>query len=177
MPSRLKRYQTEGHNHFLTFSCYQRLPHLDGNGSCTIFLQTLERLRRKHHFYLFAYVLMPEHVHLLLSEPRSQQLDSVIRVLKGQTSKLLKGGRPKFSYSTSFPSDRPKKEWTSAVTATVRDNGDLTLAVGDRIRHTDFGEGRVTDVTGTGSKSLAEVQFDTAGRKRLLIKIAPIEKL
>jgi len=96
MPSRLKRYQTEGHNHFLTFSCYQRLPHLDGNGSCTIFLQTLERLRRKHHFYLFAYVLMPEHVHLLLSEPRSQQLDNVIRVLKGQTSKLLKGGRPKF---------------------------------------------------------------------------------
>ncbi|GAA2079117.1 DNA helicase PcrA [Pseudolysinimonas kribbensis] len=87
------------------------------------------------------------------------------------------GGRPKFSYSTSFPSDRPKKEWTSAVTATVRDNGDLTLAVGDRIRHTDFGEGRVTDVTGTGSKSIAEVQFDTAGRKRLLIKIAPIEKL
>jgi DNA helicase-2/ATP-dependent DNA helicase PcrA len=87
------------------------------------------------------------------------------------------GSRPTFSYSTSFPSDRPKKEWTSAVTATVRDNGDLTLAIGDRIRHTDFGEGRVTDVTGNGPKSIAEVQFDTAGRKRLLIKIAPIEKV
>jgi DNA helicase-2/ATP-dependent DNA helicase PcrA len=59
----------------------------------------------------------------------------------------------------------------------VRDNGDLTLAIGDRIRHADFGDGKVTDVTGIGSKSIAEVQFDTAGRKRLLIKIAPIEKL
>jgi DNA helicase-2/ATP-dependent DNA helicase PcrA len=97
--------------------------------------------------------------------------------MRPRTVTSREGGRPTFSYSTSFRSDRPKKEWTSAVTATVRDNGDLTLAVGDRIRHTDFGEGRVTDVTGAGSKSIAEVQFDTAGRKRLLIKIAPIEKL
>jgi len=72
---------------------------------------------------------------------------------------------------------RVKTEWTSAVTGMVRDNGDLTLASGDRIRHTDFGEGRVTAVTGEGAKRVAEVQFDTAGRKRLLIKIAPIEKL
>jgi DNA helicase-2/ATP-dependent DNA helicase PcrA len=72
---------------------------------------------------------------------------------------------------------RVKTEWTSAVTGVVRDNGDLTLAAGDRIRHTDFGDGRVTAVTGAGPKSVAEVQFDTAGRKRLLIKIAPIEKL
>ena len=60
---------------------------------------------------------------------------------------------------------------------TVRDNGDLTLAPGDRIRHTDFGEGKVTAVTGSGSKSIAEVQFEAAGRKRLLIKISPIERL
>jgi len=72
---------------------------------------------------------------------------------------------------------RVKTEWTSPVTNKVRDNGDLTLAVGDRIRHADFGEGRVSAVTGEGTKSIAEVQFEQAGRKRLLIKIAPIEKL
>jgi len=84
----------------------------------------------------------------------------------------------KFSYSNSLPqTPRVKTEWTAPVTNKVRDNGDLTLAVGDRIRHTDFGEGRVTDVTANGPKSIAEVQFDGAGRKRLLIKIAPIEKL
>lgn len=81
------------------------------------------------------------------------------------------------SYSSSPPAPRVKTEWTSAVTGLVRDNGDLALEVGDRIRHTDFGEGRVTAVTGDGTKRVAEVQFDTAGRKRLLIKIAPIEKL
>lgn len=82
------------------------------------------------------------------------------------------------AYSNSLPpAPRAKTEWTSAVTGTVRDNGDLTLAAGDRIRHTDFGEGRVTAVTGEAPRAVAEVQFDTAGRKRLLIKIAPIEKL
>ncbi|MDQ1606868.1 MAG: ATP-dependent helicase UvrD/PcrA [Microbacteriaceae bacterium] len=73
--------------------------------------------------------------------------------------------------------DKPKTEWANRVTGTVRDNGDLALAIGDRIRHVDFGDGKVTSVTGTGPKSVAEVQFDGAGRKRLLIKISPIEKL
>jgi DNA helicase-2/ATP-dependent DNA helicase PcrA len=87
-------------------------------------------------------------------------------------------GSRRFEYSTSLPpAPRVKTEWTAPVTGTVRDNGDLTLAVGDRIRHADFGEGSVTGVTGAGPKSIAEVQFDTSGRKRLLIKIAPIEKL
>ncbi|HEV7950767.1 MAG TPA: 3'-5' exonuclease, partial [Glaciihabitans sp.] len=72
---------------------------------------------------------------------------------------------------------KPKTEWANKVTGTVRDNGDLTLAAGDRVRHVDFGDGRVSAVTGEGNKKVAEVQFDTAGRKRLLIKIAPIEKI
>ncbi|MCC7128376.1 MAG: UvrD-helicase domain-containing protein [Microbacteriaceae bacterium] len=67
--------------------------------------------------------------------------------------------------------------WKSRVTSTVRDNGDLTLEVGERINHSDFGDGTVTAVTGVGPKSVAEVQFDSAGRKRLLIKIAPISKI
>jgi DNA helicase-2/ATP-dependent DNA helicase PcrA len=72
---------------------------------------------------------------------------------------------------------REKATWANTITSSVRDNGDLVLATGDRIRHQDFGDGRVTAVTGEGAKRVAEVQFDTAGRKRLLIKIAPIEKL
>lgn len=84
-----------------------------------------------------------------------------------------------FSYPTELPPSPPrvKREWTSEITGKVRDNGDLTLEAGDRIRHTDFGEGKVVAVTGQGTKSVAEVQFVQAGRKRLLIKIAPIEKL
>ncbi|MET0296434.1 MAG: UvrD-helicase domain-containing protein [Microbacterium sp.] len=67
--------------------------------------------------------------------------------------------------------------FANRVTAKVRDNGDLVLAPGDRIRHDDFGEGRVDLVTGEGAKRVAHVRFDKAGAKKLLIKIAPIEKL
>ncbi|MCU1477724.1 MAG: uvrD4 [Subtercola sp.] len=72
---------------------------------------------------------------------------------------------------------RVKAEWPNRVTAQVRDNGDLELHSGDRIRHADFGEGRVSAVTGEGAKRVAHVAFDAAGSKKLLIKIAPIEKI
>lgn len=72
---------------------------------------------------------------------------------------------------------RPKTEWANRITNKVRDNGDLELAAGDRIRHADFGDGLVSQVTGEGAKRVAHVTFDAAGAKKLLIKIAPIEKL
>ncbi len=63
------------------------------------------------------------------------------------------------------------------VGASVRDNGDLELAPGDRIRHDDYGEGRVTAVTGAGSKRIAHAVFDSVGERKLLIKLSPIEKI
>ena len=72
---------------------------------------------------------------------------------------------------------RPKTEWANRVSGQVRDNGDLELVAVDRIKHLDFGEGTVSAVTGQGAKRIAEIAFDSAGRKKLLIKIAPIEKL
>jgi DNA helicase-2/ATP-dependent DNA helicase PcrA len=75
------------------------------------------------------------------------------------------------------PSPKPKTEWSNRVTNQIRDNGDLELNAGDRIRHVDFGDGTVTDVTGLDTKRVAHVRFDKAGAKKLLIKIAPIEKI
>ncbi|MFL0565523.1 ATP-dependent helicase [Microbacterium sp. 179-I 1D1 NHS] len=78
----------------------------------------------------------------------------------------------------------PKREKSDAlakfanrIPAKIRDNGDMELAAGDRIRHDDFGEGKVDMVTGEGAKRVAHVRFDTAGPKKLLIKVAPITKL
>jgi putative transposase len=96
MPSSLKRYQTEGHYHFITFSCYQRLPYLNNDRARVVFEEELEKLRQSHQFLLFGYVLMPEHVHLLLTEPRIRPLATTLSVLKGETSKLLKGERVQF---------------------------------------------------------------------------------
>jgi len=100
-----------------------------------------------------------------------------MRTSPGSSRAIGGDRREEFSYGKSLPPGKPKTEWANRVTSTVRDNGDLTLVAGDRIRHVDFGEGRVSAITGSGPKSIAEVQFDEAGRKRLLIKIAPIEKL
>ncbi|MFM6974224.1 MAG: ATP-dependent DNA helicase PcrA, partial [Agromyces sp.] len=86
---------------------------------------------------------------------------------------------PQFSLGNSMSAwaDKPKTEWANPVSAKLRDNGDLTLQAGDRIRHADFGEGTVNQVTGEGTKRIAHCVFDAAGPKKLLIKIAPIEKL
>ncbi|SIT87984.1 ATP-dependent helicase [Microbacterium sp. RU33B] len=78
------------------------------------------------------------------------------------------------------PRERPAggiEKFANRIPSRVRDNGDMELAPGDRIRHDDFGEGRVDAVTGEGAKRVAHVRFESAGPKKLLIKIAPIEKL
>ncbi len=69
------------------------------------------------------------------------------------------------------------EKFANRIPAKVRDNGDMELASGDRIRHDDFGDGRVDAVTGEGAKRVAHVRFDKVGAKKLLIKIAPIQKI
>jgi putative transposase len=96
VPSRLKRYQTQGTYHFLTFSCYRRLPYLDDDRARTTFLEQLETVRSRHQLYVFGYVLMPEHVHLLVSEPKLHPLATTLNVLKHETSQRLKADRPQF---------------------------------------------------------------------------------
>lgn len=65
----------------------------------------------------------------------------------------------------------------NTIGGSMRDNGDLELAMGDRIRHDDYGEGRVNAITGAGSKRIAHVTFDSVGDRKLLVKLAPIEKI
>jgi DNA helicase-2/ATP-dependent DNA helicase PcrA len=71
---------------------------------------------------------------------------------------------------------KPRTEWKGAISS-VRDNGDLTLAVGDEIEHSDFGQGKVIDVSGEPPKQTAEVVFAGGAKKRLLVRVAPITKL
>lgn len=86
------------------------------------------------------------------------------------------GGSRRFGDDLA-PTSTSIDRFPNRVPAKVRDNGDMELAAGDRIRHDDFGEGRVDAVTGEGAKRVAHVRFDTVGAKKLLIKIAPIAKL
>jgi DNA helicase-2/ATP-dependent DNA helicase PcrA len=91
-----------------------------------------------------------------------------------RTSNVLEGAR---GLKEPFNPRRGKRSFDNTVTGAVKDNSALELAHGDRVKHTDFGEGTVRAVLGTGSKRVAEVDFDDVGRKKLLIKVAPLEKL
>jgi putative transposase len=91
MPSGLKRFQREGDDHFITFSCYRREPYLASAASKDIFLDSLELARKRHNFEVLGYVVMPEHVHLLVSEPLDCEvpLSTAIQSLKLSVSKRL----------------------------------------------------------------------------------------
>ena len=91
MPLGLKRYQREGDDHFITFSCYSRQPYLATAASKDIFLDSLERTRKRYNFAVLGYVVMPEHVHLLVSEPLDQEvpLSKALQSLKLSVSKRL----------------------------------------------------------------------------------------
>lgn len=62
----IKHYNVPGNAHFLTFSCYRRLPLLSKDRTRLWFLQALAEARNEHDFALWAWVLMPEHIHLLI---------------------------------------------------------------------------------------------------------------
>jgi putative transposase len=92
-----QRYQHQHCLHFITFSCYRRMPLLDHAAARETFERELERVRRWYGCYISGYVVMPEHVHLLMSEPERSQLSVVIQMLKQITSHKLKAAAtPRF---------------------------------------------------------------------------------
>ncbi|MGZ4732634.1 MAG: transposase [Terriglobales bacterium] len=90
MPWGLKRFQEARCLHFITFSCYQRAPLLASPEAPRVFEQTLERVRQWYGMYVAGYVVMPEHVHLLISEPEGDKLSVVIQMLKQNVAQQLK---------------------------------------------------------------------------------------
>jgi putative transposase len=76
------RYQQTGEFHFLTFSCYRCRPYLSTVAAMDLFEDALERVRLRYLFAVAGYVVMPEHVHLLISETRRALLSKAIQALK-----------------------------------------------------------------------------------------------
>ena len=87
MPSRLKRFQESGQTHFVTFCCYRRRESFTDASAKRTFELALERVRRSFRLCIYGYVVMPEHVHLLLSEPQRAALADAIKSLKQGVSR------------------------------------------------------------------------------------------
>jgi len=91
MPEGLERHYGKGDLHFITFSCYRRLPLLETVHARDIFAQELARVRTETGFRLLGYVVMPEHVHLLMSEPKVGTPSETIQKLKQRVSRKIRG--------------------------------------------------------------------------------------
>ncbi len=112
MPWGLKRYQNVGTLYFITFSCYRRQPLLMKHGAAQMFEQALEDARVRYGFFVFGYVVMPEHVHLLLSEPERGALATAIKAMKQSVARQqIKLGGGLRSYQQKDPHNQTTVVW------------------------------------------------------------------
>jgi len=89
VPRNLKRYYGAGDLHFVTFGCYRRLPLLASQRRRDLFLGALETTRKNYEMVVVGYVVMPEHVHLLVEEPRKKNLSVALKALKQSVSRRV----------------------------------------------------------------------------------------
>ena len=89
MPIGLQRLYGKKHLHFVTFCCWHRRSHLKSEAACNLFVRILSEVRDKLQFLLVGYVVMPDHVHLLVSEPAGKSVSIAMQVLKQRTSRML----------------------------------------------------------------------------------------
>lgn len=90
MPKNLKRRYGTTKLHFITFSCYRRLAFLKSARARNVFLVVLDKVRTRYRFVIVGYVVMPEHVHLLIGESTKANPSVVVQVLKQRVSRRLR---------------------------------------------------------------------------------------
>jgi putative transposase len=82
MPRGLRRFQQSGQSHFVTFSCFRRQARFRSADLYDLFLTCLEETRAHFAMCVYGYVVMPEHVHLLVNEPSHSTLADALHYLK-----------------------------------------------------------------------------------------------
>jgi putative transposase len=103
VPTGLKRFYGSGDLHFITASCYRREPLLGTTRRRDLFLQSLERIRQRYQFVVVGFVVMPEHFHLLISEPERGNPSVVMQALKLAFLKRLFPTSPKKREKSGTP--------------------------------------------------------------------------
>ena len=111
MPKRLKRYYGQDHLHYLTCSCYHRQTWLASAGHRDLFVKILEETRQRYRFVVVGYVVMPEHIHLLLSEPEQGTPSTVMQVLKQRFAQGVLGKRKRNRAQGEFWPEQERHVW------------------------------------------------------------------
>lgn len=99
----LQRHYGRGDLHFVTFSCYRRRAYLGTACARDRFVKILGQVHLRYGFQLLGYVVMPEHVHLIISEPKKGTLSQALQVLKQRVSRALRRRRREASAQLSLP--------------------------------------------------------------------------
>ncbi len=84
---KLKHFDDLGTARFLTFSTYQNQKLLLDHTACELLIKNLNSARTKHRFKLWGYVIMPEHVHIVMMPPDNMKLGLVIREIKSKMAR------------------------------------------------------------------------------------------
>jgi putative transposase len=168
MPYGLKRFQKAETLHFITFSCFHRLPLLEVPQSKNIFEAVLEETRARHQARIYAYVLMPEHVHLLINEPPTILLAQLLKSLKQMTSRKLKSDRERFWQERYFDRNIRGEDARSEVIRYIHRNPVKRGLVGspEGYRWSSFRH------YATGERGVVEIESEwTARTRRPLIAV------
>ncbi len=83
----LERWDGGGDLHFITCSCYHRQPELGTAHRRDLFLRVLEHARLRYRFVIIGDVVMPEHFHLLITEPDVGNPSVLMKVIKERFTK------------------------------------------------------------------------------------------
>lgn len=105
----------------MTFCCYHRRPLFIPGENRQVFEFALERVRKSFSLRVYGYVVMPEHVHLLLSEPRLQTLAVALKSLKQGVARRLIGNASHFWQKLTITSTSATtlSLWKSSATFTA----------------------------------------------------------
>ena len=167
MPWGLRRYQQSGDLHFVTFTCYRREAPLTSPQSKHLVERALGQARRQYGVWVSGYVIMPEHVHLLMSDPERAPLSTALQALKQSVARRLIGGRePQARYYDFNVYTRQKRleklsyiHWNPVKRGLVKEPQDWPWS---SFRHYL-----------TGEESVVEIESNWTARKRERLGIVP----
>lgn len=113
---RLPKFNIPGQVHFVTTRSFQRQPFFEDERCGDVLIDVMGNFRGKGRFYLYGFVFMPDHVHLLL-RPRPRV--GTTRGTRGTTR-----GTPEITQDTSLMSTT----WVRGVVPNPAENGDYTIS-------------------------------------------------
>jgi putative transposase len=115
MPKRLRHLVGQGDLHFITFCCYQRRALLDSARVRNLAVKILEEVRARCGFALIGYVIMPDHLHLLIGESPSAAPARIIQIFKQRLSRRMRARKRATNeqFSLGFPpsADMLRRFW------------------------------------------------------------------